>query len=97
MNVFMVFIFAAIIIEFVVGVLKEKLPEAVTRYANPNILSLLLGVVVAFAFGLDVFAALGMATAWLWLAYLLTGILLAGGSKLWHELVEKLRASRVAE
>jgi len=35
-----------------------------------------------------------MATTWAWLAWLLTGILLAGGSKLWHELVAKLRESR---
>lgn len=94
MGVFAACLFAAIIIEFVVGVLKDKLPEMVIRYASPNILSLLLGVTVTFAFCLDIFAALGMVTAWHWLAYLLTGILLAGGSKLWHELISKLRESR---
>lgn len=97
MAIFVAFLFAAIIIEFVVGVLKEKLPAVVIKYINPNILSLLFGVAVAFAFGLDIFSALGMATAWLWLAYLLTGILLAGGSKLWHELISKLRESRDGE
>ena len=42
----------------------------------------------------EMFSALGMVTAWHWLAWLLTGILLAGGSKLWHELISKLRESR---
>ena len=94
MEVFIVFLFAAIIVEFVVGVLTDKLPAVILKYASANILSLALGVVVAFAFRLDVFSVLGMSTTWAWLAWLLTGILLAGGSKLWHELVSKLRESR---
>lgn len=94
MEIYATFVFAAIIIEFVVGVLTSKLPEVVLQYVNANVLSLLLGVGVAFAFCLDMFATLGMTTAWVWLAYLLTGILLAGGSKLWHELIAKLRESR---
>ena len=94
MQVFIVFLFAAIIVEFVVGVLTDKLPAVLLKYLSANILSLVLGVAVAFAFGLDVFSALGMSTTWAWLAWLLTGILLAGGSKLWHELVAKLRESR---
>ena len=94
MEVFIIFLFAAIIVEFVVGVLTDKLPEVLLKYLNANILSLVLGVAVAFAFALDVFSALGMVTAWTWLAWLLTGILLAGGSKLWHELISKLRESR---
>lgn len=94
MEIFIVFMSTAIIIEFVVGVLTAKLPQVVLKYLNASILSLLLGIAVAFAFALDIFSALGMTTAWLWLAYLLTGILLAGGSKLWHELISKLRESR---
>lgn len=93
-NLLIGFIFAAIIVEYVVGVLKEKLPATATKYVDPNLLSLIIGVLVAFAFTLDVFSAFGFTTEWVWIAYLLTGILIAGGSKLWHELISKLRESR---
>lgn len=94
MQIFIAFIAVAIIIEYAVAVLTDKLPAAVVKYLTANILSLLLGVLIAFAFRLDLFTVIGQTTAWLWLAYLITGILLAGGSKLWHELISKLRESR---
>lgn len=53
--------------------------------------------VCVFAFGLNPFAALGLATTWLWFAYLLTGFLLAGGSKLWHELISLIRELRPSQ
>lgn len=94
MNLFIAFFAAAITIEFVVAILTDKLPAVVVKYITANVWSLALGILVAFAFGLNLFEALGMTTAWLWVAYLLTGVLLAGGSKLWHELIAKLRESR---
>lgn len=88
------FLVMSIIMEYVVGILTEKLPTAFTKYVNANIISLLIGIILAFMFKLDIFASLGLQTSWVIVAWLITGVLLAGGSKLWHELIAKLRASR---
>ena len=88
---FGLFIIMAIVIELCVGVLKEKLPEKVLKVFNPNIQSILFGVVLAISFSQNVFSEFGMSTSIPFIAEIFTGFLLAGGSKLWHEFINRLR------
>ena len=90
----LIFLVLSIVIEYVVAVLTDKLPAIVTKYITANIWSLIIGILVALMFQMDVFAVFGLQTTWFVAAWVLTGILLAGGSKLWHELISKLRESR---
>lgn len=88
------FLIMSVIMEYIVGVLSEKLPSAVTKLINANIISLVISVLLAVMFKLNIFNSLGLQTGWVIIAWVLTGLLIAGGSKLWHELIAKLRASR---
>lgn len=90
----MIFVLLAIVIELLVGVLVEKLPKIITKYINANLWSIILGVLVALTFKMNMFAVFGLETSWIAVTWILTGLGLAGGSKLWHELISKIRASR---
>lgn len=54
-----------------------------------------LGLAAAFAAGFGVFSAIGFPVRYPWLDLLFTGVLIAGGSKMGHTLLEySRRASR---
>lgn len=58
----------------------------------PVLLSLLLAQLFAWAFGLDVFAVYGIVARVPWLAIVLTGILIGGGSQLLNDVGDAVRA-----
>lgn len=97
MNVFLAlsgFIVLAIIVEAIVEVVKPLFPEKIIGIQMPVLLGIVFGIVVTLIAGYNVFEPLGFSISSKVLGEVLTGILAGGGSKLAHELVSKLRASR---
>ena len=88
----------ALITEFTVHVLKELLagllPQKAQGAIRPVALSALVGVVLAFAFGLDLFAMLGHQAAWPAVSRVVTGLAISAGAVPLHELLAKLRSTR---
>lgn len=85
----------ALLVEFVVDILKNLLPAHITEtIVTPPRLAAIAGLILAFAFHLDIFAMLGYETEFLWIAYFITGLIISAGSIPVHELIAKLRESR---
>lgn len=92
-TIFTLVIFA-VLTEFVVNVIKGWLPEVALKYIKPPLLAAIIGLVLAFAFQLDIFSMLGYETPWAYVAFAVTGIIVSAGSVPVHELIAKLRESR---
>lgn len=97
-TIFTLVIFA-VLIEFVVNVVKGLLPDPLLKWKHFNamFIAAIIGIVLAFAFQLDVFAMLGYETSYHAISYALTGIIISAGSVPVHELISKLRESRQKE
>lgn len=91
---FIVLLFA-VLIQFCVDRVKELVGEKVMSYIKAPIWALAFGVLFSFLFGLDVFAMLGYTASNTVAAQLVTGLILSAGASPIHELVEKLRQSRL--
>ncbi|MDL2324072.1 hypothetical protein LJC61_02820 [Ruminococcaceae bacterium OttesenSCG-928-A16] len=85
----------AIIVEFTVNVLKGLIPSKAQQYITPLIQAAAVGILLALAFSLDMFAMLGFADSTIPLVgNVITGLVISAGSVPVHELIAKLRASR---
>lgn len=87
----------AMLIQFCVDVIKEIVGETVMHYIKPPIWSLVLGVVFAFMFKLDFFAMFGYISSIPLASMILTGLIMSAGAVPIHELLSKIRESRVLE
>ena len=64
------------------------------QYVTAPVWALVVGVIVALLFGLDVFAALGLAARWPVVSQIMTGLIISAGAVPVHELLAKLRELR---
>lgn len=85
--------FLSLIDEYLVKELKPLIPE--TEYPVPLLLALVIGVILSFLTGADFFVAIGLEVQYPIVSRTLTGVLIGGGSSALHELIAKLRASRI--
>jgi hypothetical protein len=84
----------AMVVQFLVDIIKEWLPEVVLRYFTPPLIAAAIGIVIAILFKVDVFVAGGYTSDIPIVSQILTGVILSAGSAAIHELIAKLRASR---
>lgn len=84
----------AVIVEFAVNVLKGIVPASVAKYITPLIQAALVGILVALAFGINIFTMLGYVSSVPAVGAVVTGLIISAGSVPVHELTAKLRASR---
>ena len=85
-------VFLAIIIEYIVNIVKPIFPD--TSYPIPLIISLILGVGLGLLVRVDLLTAIGFQPVNQMVSYVITGLMASGGSTAVHELISKLRASR---
>jgi formate hydrogenlyase subunit 3/multisubunit Na+/H+ antiporter MnhD subunit len=84
----------SILVQFLVDRIKTVVPyKAVWKLELAPIYALVLGVVLAFVTKVDIIASLGFETI-SEVGYVVTGIVVSGGSSAVHELLAKLRESR---
>ncbi len=84
----------ALLVQFVVDILKGMLPAFITKYISSNLLAAAVGVLTSFSFSLDVFKMLGYSTPNASVAYFITGLIISAGASPVHELIAKIRESR---
>ena len=84
----------SMVVEAVVSVLKKVLPEKIGRLELPILLSIVVGIALAVLTQSDLLTAIGFNVSIAWVSWVVTGIASGGGSKVVHELISKIRASR---
>jgi hypothetical protein len=84
----------SMVVEAVVSVLKKILPEKIGRLELPILLSIVVGIALAVLTQSDLLTAIGFNVSIAWVSWVVTGIASGGGSKVVHELISKIRASR---
>lgn len=84
----------SMVVEAVVAVLKKILPEKIGRLELPILLSIVVGIALAVLTQSDLLTAIGFNVSIAWVSWVVTGIASGGGSKVVHELISKIRASR---
>ena len=90
----LVIIVCAAIVQFVVDRVKDVMPAKVMQYVKAPVWALVIGIVVALLFGLDIFGALGLAARWPIVSQIMTGLIISAGAVPVHELIAKLRELR---
>lgn len=85
----------AVLIQFCVDRVKGIVGEKVMSYVKAPVWALVFGLLFAFLFNLDVFAMFGLSAAIPIASQLVTGLILSAGAAPIHELIEKLRQSRL--
>jgi len=85
-------ILLSVIVEYLVNVIKPLIPE--TDYPIPLVISLVIGIALAVVVKADILTAVGFSPSYLIISYIVTGLIVSGGSTAVHELIAKLRASR---
>lgn len=88
-------LFFSMIIQFIVEQLKNILPleKIPTTIVKPQLWSLIVSLAVAFAFKVDMFDTLGFSVSGpTWISYILTAILISGGSGVFNEIIKSLTA-----
>lgn len=88
-------IMLAIVVQYIVDIIKNIIPSSgVGSIKLPPIYSLIVGVVMAVLFQVDLMATLGFTTSYALAGWIITGLIISGGSSAVHELIAKLRESR---
>ena len=86
----------SIIVEYLVQQLKSLCPDSLVKKMGDNqktlvqLLALVVGILVAFIAQADVFTALSIPTVNKTVDYLLTGILISGGSSFLHAMFDNI-------
>lgn len=94
MEIFIVIIVFAILIQFLVDQIKQILGTKIMQHIQPVLIAVILGILFAFMFDLDFFKILKMQSKIPIINYILTGLILSSGAPAIHELLAKLRESR---
>lgn len=88
-------LFFSVIIQYITEQIKnilplEKIPNSIIK---PQLWSLVVSLIVTFSFKVDMFATLGFKIdAHVWIAYILTAILISGGAVVFNEIIKSLQA-----
>lgn len=91
-NIILVF---AILIQFCVDRVKEIVGEKVMGYIKAPLWALIFGIIFALVFKIDLFELMGYPSEMPIVSMVVTGLILSSGSSPVHELIEKVRESRV--
>ena len=83
-------IFLAVIVEGIITYIKEFFVKGEFKWEM--LISILIGVFVAVAYGVDIFAMVGMKTFIPYLGSVLTGVLISRGSNYVCDLVKTVTA-----
>lgn len=94
-NAVTIIVVFAILIQFLVDRIKEIVGDKVMNIVKAPIWAAAFGVLLALMFNIDFFALMGYSSQLTILAKIITGLILSSGSTGVHELVAKLRESRV--
>ena len=90
-----IFVVLAMLVEFVVDVIKKIIPiKTLGQVEVPPLISVIIGILVAWLVKADIFVALGFQPQYEVASWVITGVIISAGSKTVHELVSKLRESR---
>lgn len=85
----------AILIQFLVDRVKELVGTKVMNIVKASVWAVAFGVLFALMFNIDFFALIGYSSQLPIVAKIITGLIISSGSTGVHELVAKLRDSRV--
>lgn len=87
----------AVLVQFCVDRVKDVLGEKMLSIVKAPVWALAFGILFAVLFHLDLFAMLGLPATLPVVAYVVTGLILSASSSSIHELIEKLRQSRISD
>lgn len=86
-------IMLAVLCEFLTKLFKPLLPQ--TKYPFALVISMIFGVALTVLTSFDVLSELGFIVVSPIAGQIITGLIISGGSSGVHELIAKLRASRI--
>lgn len=97
-SLFTIILFLSIISQYIVQQIKNVLPVNLQNklsakndtWFNSGIIALVVGVVLAFIAKADILAAIGIKSIAPVVDYLITGVLISGGSSLIHDVVSSI-------
>lgn len=87
-------IFIAIVIETITELFKNWFPKLKEKEWVLRIATIVLGIIVCVAYGADLLADVGISGNIPYLGCILTGILVAGGSNIIYDIINKIRKSK---
>nr|DAL63152.1 MAG TPA_asm: hypothetical protein [Caudoviricetes sp.]DAL67178.1 MAG TPA: hypothetical protein [Caudoviricetes sp.]DAT47745.1 MAG TPA: hypothetical protein [Bacteriophage sp.]DAT73738.1 MAG TPA: hypothetical protein [Caudoviricetes sp.]DAV04914.1 MAG TPA: hypothetical protein [Caudoviricetes sp.] len=94
-NAVTIIVVFAILIQFLVDRVKELVGDKVMNIVKAPVWAVAFGALFALMFDIDFFALMGYSSQLPIIAKVITGLILSSGSTGVHELVAKLRESRV--
>ena len=94
-NAVTIIVVFAILIQFLVDRIKELVGSKVMNIVKAPVWAVAFGVLFALMFDIDFFALMGYSSQFPIVAKIITGLILSSGSTGVHELVAKLRETRV--
>nr|DAR98987.1 MAG TPA: holin [Caudoviricetes sp.] len=94
-NAVTIIVVFAILIQFLVDRVKELVGNKVMNIVKAPVWAVAFGALFALMFDIDFFALMGYSSQLPIIAKVITGLILSSGSTGVHELVAKLRESRV--
>ena len=87
-------IFIAIVIETITELFKTWFPRLKEKEWVLRVATIVLGIIVCVAYGVDLLADIGISGNIPYLGCILTGILVAGGSNIIYDIINKIRKSK---
>lgn len=88
-------ILLATLVQYLVDIVKGIIPaESIGSVKLPPIYAAIIGIALAVLTKTDILAALGYQIEYALAGWIITGLVVSGGSAAVHELISKLRESR---
>lgn len=85
----------ATVVQYLVDIIKKIIPATtIGKVQLPPIYAAVVGVILAVTFRVGLLTAVGFQTPFPVADWIVTGLIISGGSTVVHELVSKLRESR---
>ena len=87
----------ATVVQYLVDIFKKVIPVTmIGKVQLPPIYAAVIGVVLAVTFRVGLLTAVGFQTPYALADWIITGMIVSGGSTVVHELISKLRESRAS-
>ena len=90
---FTILVICSLIVQFIVERVKQPVPEKYRKAVVP-LLSVAVGLVIAFGTEVGIFGVIGIPFEPAWVDYALTGVAYSGGSCAVNELIKKISGER---